>query len=43
MADQHRMQDPREQYPSSDIPKQTQPEPGLDSKLQPQAEHGAGI
>ncbi len=35
------LQDPRRQYSSSDIPKQTQPEPGLDSKLQPKADHGA--
>ena len=42
MADtQHTMQDPRSQYPQPDIPKdQTQPEPGLEGKLQPLADHG---
>lgn len=35
------MQDPTKQYPSMDIPKQTQPEPGLDSQLKPLADHGA--
>jgi NAD(P)-dependent dehydrogenase (short-subunit alcohol dehydrogenase family) len=42
MADknQTRMQDPRQQYAPLDIPEQTQPEPGLDSKLQPLADHG---
>lgn len=34
------MQDPIKQYPVMDIPKQTQSEPGLDAKLQPQADHG---
>ena len=34
------MQDPRKQYPELNISKQTQPEPGLDSKLTPQADHG---
>lgn len=34
------MQDPRSQYPKMDIPEQTQPEPGLDAKLQPLADHG---
>lgn len=34
------MQDPRSQYPSLDIPEQKQPEPGLDSELQPKADHG---
>lgn len=34
------MQDPTKQYPVMDIPEQTQPEPGLDAKLQPQADHG---
>jgi NAD(P)-dependent dehydrogenase (short-subunit alcohol dehydrogenase family) len=38
---QHTMQDPRTQYSQPDIPKnQTQSEPGLDEKLQPQAHHG---
>lgn len=41
MADnQHHMQDPTSQYPTMDIPEQTQPEPGLDAKLKPQADHG---
>jgi NAD(P)-dependent dehydrogenase (short-subunit alcohol dehydrogenase family) len=40
MTDQNTLHDPRSQYPSDDIPKQTQPEPGLESKLQPQADHG---
>jgi NAD(P)-dependent dehydrogenase (short-subunit alcohol dehydrogenase family) len=40
MADQHAMQDPTKQYPKLDIPEQRQPEPGLDAKLQPQADHG---
>lgn len=39
--DQYTMQDPRQQYPKMDIPPQTQPEPGLDAKLQPKADHGA--
>ncbi|MDN5274582.1 MAG: Oxidoreductase [Candidatus Saccharibacteria bacterium] len=34
------MQDPTKQYPAMDIPEQTQPEPGLDAKLQPKADHG---
>lgn len=38
--DQYTMQDPTKQYPVMDIPEQTQPEPGLDSKLQPLADHG---
>jgi NAD(P)-dependent dehydrogenase (short-subunit alcohol dehydrogenase family) len=38
--DQYAMQDPRSQYPKMDIPEQTQPEPGLDAKLQPLADHG---
>ena len=41
MADnQHHMQDPTSQYPTMDIPEQTQPEPGLDAELKPQADHG---
>lgn len=39
-ADQYTMQDPTTQYPVMDIPPQTQPEPGLDAKLKPQADHG---
>lgn len=38
---QYAMQDPRSQYPVMDIPPQKQPEPGLDSKLRPLADHGA--
>lgn len=34
------MQDPREQYSQGDIPKQKQPEPGLDTELTPHAQHG---
>jgi NAD(P)-dependent dehydrogenase (short-subunit alcohol dehydrogenase family) len=37
---QHTMQDPRTQYPVMDIPEQRQDEPGLDSQLQPAADHG---
>ncbi len=38
---QHDMQDSRTQYAQPDIPQdQTQPEPGLDAKLQPKADHG---
>jgi NAD(P)-dependent dehydrogenase (short-subunit alcohol dehydrogenase family) len=38
---QYTMQDPRTQYGKLDIPKdQTQPEPGEDRKLIPQADHG---
>lgn len=40
MNTQHKMQDPRKQYPVMDIPPQTQPEPGLDAELRPQADHG---
>lgn len=40
MADQFSMQDPTKQYPKLDIPEQRQEEPGLDSKLQPLADHG---
>ncbi len=39
--DQYAMQDPRTQYPTMDIPEQSQPEPGLDAKLQPLADHGS--
>lgn len=38
--DQYTMQDPTKQYPVMDIPEQSQPEPGLDEKLQPKADHG---
>lgn len=37
---QYTMQDPTTQYPVLDIPAKRQPEPGLDSKLEPQADHG---
>lgn len=40
MTNQHTMQDPTSQYPTIDIPEQRQDEPGLDSKLQPPANHG---
>ena len=40
MTDQYTMRDPVTQYPKLDIPEQRQPEPGLDSKLEPQADHG---
>jgi hypothetical protein len=40
-TDQYTMQDPRKQYPNPSIPKnQLQPEPGLDARLRPQADHG---
>jgi len=38
--DQYTMTDPRSQYPVMDIPPQLQPEPGLDDKLIPKADHG---
>lgn len=40
MTDQYEMQDPTKQYGKLDIPEQRQPEPGLDAKLEPQADHG---
>lgn len=40
VKDQYEMQDPTEQYPVMDIPEQQQPEPGLDAKLKPKADHG---
>lgn len=41
--DQYTKQDPTRQYSQPDINKdQTQPEPGLDSKLEPSADHGEG-
>lgn len=39
-SDQYKMQDPTKQYPVMDIPEQIQPEPGLDAKLLPKADHG---
>jgi len=40
MANQHTMRNPVTQYPKLAIPEQRQPEPGLDAKLQPLADHG---
>lgn len=40
MPNQYEMQDPTKQYKPLDIPEQRQPEPGLDIKLEPQADHG---
>ena len=40
MSDQTTMQDPTSQYEKPNIPPQTQTEPGLDSALQPLADHG---
>ncbi len=40
MANQYTMQDPTTQYPKLDIPEQRQDEPGLDTNLQPKADHG---
>jgi NAD(P)-dependent dehydrogenase (short-subunit alcohol dehydrogenase family) len=37
---QSNMQDPVTQYPTMDIPSQSQPEPGLDAELKPKADHG---
>lgn len=39
-SNQYEMQDPRAQYGELNIPPQTQPEPGLDAKLEPRADHG---
>lgn len=39
-SNQYEMQDPREQFGELNIPPQTQPEPGLDARLEPQADHG---
>lgn len=39
-SNQYEMQDPRKQYGELNIPEQIQPEPGLDAKLKPQADHG---
>ena len=38
--DQFSMQDPTKQFGKISIPKQTQPEPGFDSQLEPKADHG---
>lgn len=40
MATQHDMQDPTTQYYHNTFPDQEQPVPGLDSELQPLADHG---
>lgn len=40
MTNRQSLQDPREQYKQGAIPEQRQAEPGLDSKLEPLAEHG---
>ncbi len=41
MAQNGAMKDPRKQHKQGDIPEQHQSEPGLDSELIPQADHGA--
>src|SRR5688500_3669051 len=40
MADRLKMQDPRKQYPAPPFPKQPQPAPGLNRRLDPPADHG---
>ncbi len=40
MPNQHTMRDPLTQYPKLDIPEQRQNEPGLDSQMEPKADHG---
>lgn len=40
MTNQHTMRDPRNQYPQPPFPKQPQPEPGLDAKMDPTPDHG---
>jgi hypothetical protein len=42
MVDQNQrtMQDPVAQYPKPPFPKQTQPEPGLTSEMDPRPDHG---
>lgn len=40
MPRQTKMQDPTKMYNMSSIPRQAQPEPGLDKDLKPQANHG---
>jgi len=39
-TNQHRLQDPRKQYPQPPFPKQTQAEPGLAGAMTPQPDHG---
>lgn len=34
------MQDPTQEFKQGEIPRQSQPEPGLDSEMQPKADHG---
>lgn len=40
MTNQHKKQDPRSQFPKVSPPSQHQAEPGLDSQLEPKADHG---
>jgi NAD(P)-dependent dehydrogenase (short-subunit alcohol dehydrogenase family) len=40
MSNQYEMQDPTKQYSKLSIPPKMQPEPGLDARLDPQADHG---
>jgi NAD(P)-dependent dehydrogenase (short-subunit alcohol dehydrogenase family) len=40
MSDQYTMQNPLNQYPKPDFPKQTQSEPGLSSEMTPEPDHG---
>jgi NAD(P)-dependent dehydrogenase (short-subunit alcohol dehydrogenase family) len=40
MADRLKMQDPRSQFPAPPFPKQPQPAPGLNRRLDPPADHG---
>jgi NAD(P)-dependent dehydrogenase (short-subunit alcohol dehydrogenase family) len=40
MTNQYTMQDPRNQYPQPPFPKQPQPAPGLDQKMDPAPDHG---
>lgn len=40
MVSKEAIQDPRKQHKNGDIPRQQQDEPGLDSELRPQADHG---
>jgi NAD(P)-dependent dehydrogenase (short-subunit alcohol dehydrogenase family) len=43
MTNQYDNNDPTKQFTMGDIPRQTQPEPGLDSQLKPKADHGQDI
>lgn len=40
MTTQYTLQDPTTQYPKADFPKQTQPESGLEQKMEPKPDHG---